>query len=135
MYTNNRDAYRQVFFTAWQKHQRKLPLETVEAQLLEVMLLHPEYHALLDKPAMYQAQEFSLEENPFFHMSLHVAVREQLRLDRPAGVRTAYQKLLLKFEHAHEVEHHMMGCLARAMHKAQESGQMPDEQEYLKSLV
>jgi hypothetical protein len=134
MYTNNRDAYRQAFFTAWQKHLRKLPLETVEAQLLKVILLHPEYHALLNNPSMYQAQEFSLEENPFFHMSLHVAIQEQLRLDRPAGVRAAYQKLLNKSKNAHEAEHYMMGCLARVMHKAQESGNMPDEQEYLKEL-
>lgn len=135
MYTNNRDAYRQAFFTAWQKHQRNLPLEPVEAQLIKVILLHPEYHPFLEKPNTYQAQEFSLAENPFFHMSLHVAIQEQIQLNRPAGVRQVYQTLLTKYLDANYVEHYMMECMARIMYKAQQDGVMPDEAEYLKQLL
>ena len=43
MYTNDRDAYRHAFYTAWQKYQKKLALEPLEKQLVEIILLHPEY--------------------------------------------------------------------------------------------
>ncbi len=93
MYTNNRDAYRQAFFTVWQKYQKKLPLDATEAQLVEVIALHPEFHALLENPAAYQQQEFELEENPFLHMSLHIALREQIRMNRPHGIATILQTI------------------------------------------
>ena len=83
MFSNNRDAYRQAFFTVWQKYQKQLPLEPVERELAQIMIEHPEYHYLLEKPDSFQQQEFSLEENPFFHMSLHLAIRDQLRLRKP----------------------------------------------------
>lgn len=134
MYTNNRDAYRQAFFIAWQKHQKKLPLDAVEAQLIEIMLLHTEYHALLEKPEVYQQQEFTLEENPFFHMSLHVAIREQIRNDRPSGIRFIHQQLSATIGDQHEAEHRMLGVLANTLWEAQQSGAMPDEAVYLGNL-
>jgi len=134
MYTNNRDAYRQAFFTVWQKYQKKLPLDATEAQLVEVIALHPEYHALLENPAAYQQQEFELEENPLLHMSLHIALREQIRTNRPAGIAAIYDQLLEKLIHAHDVDHHMMACLSQMIWKAQQTGEAPDESEYLRLL-
>ncbi|TAK77285.1 MAG: DUF1841 family protein [Gammaproteobacteria bacterium] len=133
MYSNHREAYRQAFFIAWQKWQKKLPLEAVEAQLVEIIIQHPEYHALLEKPEAYQYQEFSLEENPFFHMSLHLAIREQIHTNRPAGIAQLYQQLI-QTSQPHEVEHSMMTCLAQVMQAAQQSGEMPEEEEYLEKL-
>lgn len=66
MFTNDRNAYRKAFFTVWQKHAKKLPLDPLETQLLNVMLQHPEYHALLENPKTIENQEFAIEENPFF---------------------------------------------------------------------
>ena len=131
MYTNNRDAYRQTFFAAWQKYQKQLPLEPVEKQLIEIMLLHPEYHPLLNHPEAFEKQEFELEENPFFHMSLHLAIREQIRTDRPAGITAVYDALSARSEDA---EHLMMTCLAQMIWAAQQSGEMPSEEEYLSRL-
>lgn len=134
MYSNNRDAYRQAFFTAWQKYQKKIPLEAVEAQLIDIILLHPEYHSLLDKNNINQTPEFALEENPFFHMSLHLAMREQLHTNRPAGMALIHQQLIAKYHHAHDVEHQMMACLSQMMWKAQQTGVAPNETEYLEKL-
>src|SRR5574340_745819 len=117
MYSNNRDAYRQTFIIAWQKHLKKLPLETIEAQLIEIILKHPEYHSLLDEKTSGE-QEFALDENPFFHMSLHLALREQVHTNRPNGIATLYQQLITKYSDAHDVEHRMMTCLAQIMWKA-----------------
>ena len=134
MYSNNRDAYRQAFFTVWQKYQKKLLLEPVEAQLAEIIALHPEYHALLEKPESYQQQEFTLEENPFLHMSLHISLREQIGMDRPKGIVKIHQDLCAIHQDAHAVEHSMIECLARILWQAQQSGEAPQEKDYLDLL-
>lgn len=134
VYTDNRDAYRQLFFDVWAKYQKQAPLQPVEQQVLAVIIAHPEYHALLNAPQQYMTQEFELEENPFFHMSLHIAIREQLALDRPAGIKQIHQQLLPRFPNAHDAEHYMAVVLARIMHDAQQSGLPPDENNYLDEL-
>jgi hypothetical protein len=134
MYTDDRNAYRKMFFHVWQKHLKQLLLEAVEAQVLNVILAHPEYHAMLDDPNTFMSQEFELEENPFFHMSLHIAVREQLQLDRPAGIKHVYQTLLQKYPSASDAEHQMTTVLAQVLHQAQQTGQTPDENTYLIKL-
>lgn len=132
MYTNNRDTYRQTYFDLWEKHLKKSPLEPVEAQLLDVILEHPEYHRFLDKSS--QDQEFELEENPFFHMSLHLAIREQLQTNRPAGVVDIQRQLLAKEIAAHECEHLMMNCLAQMLFQMQQTGSAPNESDYVVKL-
>lgn len=134
MYTDDRNAYRKMFFHVWQKHLKKLLLEPVEAQVLDVILAHPEYHTMLDDPDTFMSQEFELEENPFFHMSLHIAVREQLQLDRPAGIKHVYQTLLQKYPSSGDAEHQMTTVLAQVLHQAQQTGQAPDENDYLTKL-
>jgi hypothetical protein len=135
MYTDDRNAYRKIFFDVWASHQKKLPLEPVESQVLDVILSHPEYHSMLEQRGKFMSQEFELEENPFFHMSLHIAVREQLQLDRPAGIRLAYQQLLSRHETAFAAEHIMVAMLGTVLHQAQQTGTPPDEQVYLHRLL
>ena len=134
IYTNHRDAYRQTFLVIWQKHQKKLALEPMEAQLLAIILSHPEYHTLLDGPESAYHQEFALEENPFFHMSLHLAIQEQIQNNRPFGIQPLHQQLIDKCADTHAVEHQMMECLAKTLWTAQQKGTMPDEQDYLEKL-
>lgn len=134
MYSNNRDAYRQFFFTVWQKYQKKLPLEAAEAGLINVILQHPEYHSLLERSDAFTHQEFEMEENPFIHMSLHMALREQIDMNRPAGIRMIEQELKLKHPDPHQIEHQMMECLCNMMAKAQQTGITPDDASYLELL-
>lgn len=134
MFTNDRNAYRNAFFIAWEKHAKKIPLEPVEAQIIEIILLHPEYHRFLEKPDQNHSQEFALEENPFLHMSLHIAIREQLHMNRPAGITTLYQQLLERFASNHDAEHWMMTRLAQVMWQSQQNGEMPSEEKYLQLL-
>jgi len=134
MFTDDRNAYRQMFFNAWEKHKKKLPVEPLEAQVIDVILAHPEYHAMLEQPKKFANQEFTLEENPFFHMSLHISVREQLSTNRPAGIKEVYQELVKRYQNAHDAEHHMTTILAQVIFQAQQSGKLPDESEYLKRL-
>lgn len=134
MYNNQRETYRQTFFTTWQKYQKGESLSSVEQQILAVILEHPEYHALLQQEAPYQQQEFLLHENPFIHMSLHLAIRDQIHLDRPVGIKMIFQTLLSKYSDQMVVEHLMLDCLAEILWSAQQQSQPADEVIYLNRL-
>jgi hypothetical protein len=135
MYTNDRNAYRQAFFTTWQKYKKNLALEAHEAQILEVILLHPEYQSVLENPQTFEQQEFAVEENPFLHLALHISVREQLQLNRPEGIKDIYQQLLAKYHDAHQVEHMMVECLGQVLWESQQGDGIPNEQDYLTKLL
>lgn len=136
LFGNDRTALRRFYLEAWRKLCESLPLEPLERQVAEVVAEHPEYHALLENEDTL-AQDYSPEmgqSNPFLHMGMHLAIREQLGADRPAGIVTAYRALLLRLGDAHEVEHHMMECLGRALWEAQRANREPDEAAYLECL-
>jgi len=127
----SRDQLRQVYVDAWRKHQSNLPLTPLEAQIADVIVLHPEYQSLMVDEKNLDT-DWTPEQgstNPFLHMGLHLAVREQIATDRPAGIRSIYQRLLLK-DDAHNVEHRVIDCLAETLWNAQRSGRTPDEQDY-----
>jgi hypothetical protein len=123
-----------MYVDAWQKHRNHQPLQPLEAQIADVIEWHPEYHALfadvenaLDKDWLPEGGA----SNPFLHMGLHLAVRDQVATDRPAGIRSAYQTLLTKRSSAHDVEHQIIEYLAEALWNAHRSGLPPDETAYL----
>lgn len=132
----SREQLRQMYYQAWQKHLTGALLEPVEAQIRDVVLLHPEYHGLLTRPDQLE-RDFAPEQgttNPFLHMGLHIALREQIGTDRPAGIRRLHQDLLKKLGDAHAAEHRMMDCLADALWQAQRHGGAPDETAYWNCL-
>src|SRR5579872_2059838 len=96
MSSKERENMRKIFFDVWNKHQNKELLEPLEAHILSVILQHPEYHDLLNQ-AKNLEQNFS-EQNPFLHMSLHLALEEQIKTDRPAGIKAIYAKLYIKLQ-------------------------------------
>jgi len=132
MPVSERDHMRQVFFDAWKKHQNRALLEPLEAQIMTIMMQHPEYHALFNRQENL-TQDFQ-DQNPFVHMSLHLAVQEQIATDRPPGIKAVYAKFCVKLQDTHLVEHQMMECLASVLWHAQMTGKMPDEREYLEKL-
>jgi hypothetical protein len=133
MFSNDRNQLRKVFFDAWQKHKQQLPLEALDAQLIDIMLLHPEYHAILSDPERFQTEDF-LAENPFLHMSLHQAIREQINTNRPVGIKEIFAGLCHKLTDQLLAEHVMMECLGQTLWDAQQNKMMPDEQSYLEKL-
>ena len=132
----SRDQLRRMYVEAWRKHRERLPLEPVEAQIADVVALHPEYHALLSDTERSLQQDYTPERgesNPFLHMGIHLAIREQVSTDRPAGIRAAHQELAKRCGE-HEAEHLIGECLGRALWEAQRAGREPDEQAYLESV-
>jgi hypothetical protein len=132
----SRDQLRRMYVEAWRKHRERLPMEPLEAQIADVIAAHPEYHALFNEPERALHEDYTPERgesNPFLHLGLHLAIREQVGTDRPAGIRAAYQALVLR-RGQHDAEHLIADCLGRALWEAQRSGQPPDEQAYLEAV-
>lgn len=136
LYSNDRRELRQLFFNTWHKHIAQQPLEPIEQQILQVMLDHPEYHALFAESDKFIDRDYLPElgeTNPFLHMSLHLGIREQIATNRPAGITAIYQQLLTK--HAYlEVEHLLMQVLAEQIWNAQKNNKMPEEKHYIQQL-
>ena len=133
LYGSDREGMRRAYVDAWSKSRTGLPLEPLERLLAEVITEHPEFHALLESPDALGC-EFPPEagrSNPFLHLGLHVAIREQLATDRPPGLRRLYTELLPRFANAHELDHALMECLAETLWDAQRAGTAPDEARYL----
>ncbi|HEY7928547.1 MAG TPA: DUF1841 family protein, partial [Steroidobacteraceae bacterium] len=91
----NREQLRAAYRDAWHRWQQRLPLQPFEAQLADVIRVHPEYHQLLQSEQSV-AEDFPLEgarTNPFLHMGLHLALREQINTDRPQGIAAIFRRL------------------------------------------
>ena len=128
---------RRFFCEVWQKHHDGRPLEPIEAMALDWVLEHPEYHRSLQDPEAAIGADYSPtagKTNPFLHLSLHLAVSEQLSIDQPPGIRNLIKALEQKLGSAHEAAHQAQECLAEALWRAQRAGQPPDQQAYLDCL-
>jgi len=122
MFNPSREDARQFYFETWRKYQHKLPLVGAELVAIDIMLSHPEYHALFSQPERYDSQEYPPElgeTNPFLHLSMHLAIQEQLSIDQPAGIRQHYQALLTKHQDTMTAQHEVMDCLAEMIWQAQ----------------
>ncbi len=127
---------RQLFFSSWQKYRQRQALLPLEQQILDVMLDHPEYHALFDAGNPEQASAYFSDlgqPNPFLHMGLHLTLRDQVATKRPLGIASIYSQLIKKHADQHEVEHLLMQPLAEALWQAQRNQNMPDETAYLEA--
>ncbi len=132
----SRDEIRQVYLQVWNKMQDGSVLEPMEAMIAEIIEMHSEYHGLLQQGESATDTEFTPEmgqTNPFLHMGMHIALREQASTNRPAGINEIRSRLSAKMG-VHAAEHAMMECLGQALWQAQRSGSAPDEQAYLECL-
>jgi hypothetical protein len=134
MFNPSREQVREMFFAAWRKYRAGEPLAGIESAALDVILLHPEYHAELSAPARYRDKDYSDESNPFLHMSLHLALEEQLSIDQPAGIRQLFDALLSNKQERHAALHEALECLAETVWRAQRDAVPPDAAAYLDCL-
>jgi len=128
---------RRMYLDAWRKHCEKLPMEPLEFEIAQVIEQHPEYHSalqILDDPLDRDYRPEDGQSNPFLHMGLHLALREQVSTDRPAGIRDVHQRLSKQLRNVHAAEHRMIECLGEALWNSQRSGRPPDESAYLQAL-
>lgn len=137
IYSQDRSKIRKQYLDVWTKANSGQSLEPLEALIADVIREHPEYHPLLNNPDAAIDSEFYPEHgttNPFLHMGMHIALREQVGTDRPVGIADLTRKLLLRYRDSHEMEHHMMESLGKTLWEAQRNNTAPDEQQYMESL-
>jgi hypothetical protein len=136
MFNPSRDQVRQFFCDAWKKHIERMPLVGAEVTAADIAARHPEYHALLTDSRKALEKEWAPEGgqmNPFLHLSLHLAIHEQVSIDQPAGIRNAYDNLRSRME-AHDAEHILLECLAETIWRAQREGKQMDALAYVDSV-
>lgn len=136
MFGNDRNEMRQMFYTAWKNFNNKTTLHPLEQVIVNIIQLHPEYHALLDDETTID-KDFTPEmeeSNPFLHMSMHIAIQEQLSTSRPANIQHVYQTLLSKHQDPHHVEHVLMECLGQMIWQAQRDQTAPNETHYIECI-
>lgn len=137
MFGHDRDAIRRYYCTVWEKLNANHVLEPLEKMIADVIREHPEYQSLLTDPTAALSGEYSPEigqTNPFLHLGMHIAIHEQLGIDRPSGIVDIYQKLCRKLGNSHIAEHQMMECLGETLWEAQRHHVTPNEQVYLERL-
>jgi len=81
----SRDDVASLFCDTWAKQRSGQILTPLEATALRWIEVHPEYHALLDAPERALSEDFSIERgasNPFLHLSMHLALDEQVAIDQ-----------------------------------------------------
>ena len=135
MFNPSREEVREMFFAAWRKYCGGQPLAGIEALAIDVILQHPEYHDTLRHPDRYRDRDYVDESNPFLHMSLHLALEEQLSIDQPPGIRAAWDALLERWGERHAALHQALECLAETVWRAQRSQAAPDAAAYLECLA
>lgn len=123
MFNPSREQVRQFFTEAWQKYRTAGVLTPLETMATDWIQQHPEYHADLESGQAIQA-DYSVEAgqtNPFLHLSMHLAISEQLSIDQPPGIKAAYQQLLATRD-PHQAAHEIMECLGEVVWEAQRLG-------------
>jgi len=136
MFNPSRDQVRRFFCDAWKKHVERLPLVGAEVTAADIVVRHPEYHALLTNPEAAVEQEWSPEGgqmNPFLHLSLHLAIHEQVSIDQPPGIRAAYQAIAARLS-PHDAEHVLLEALGETIWRAQREGTQLDAIAYVETV-
>lgn len=137
MFNPTRDQVRQFFFDAWRKYRGGAALAGLEPVAIEIAMMHPEYHAVLEDPARHLDRDYTPEGgalNPFLHLSLHMAVAEQLSIDQPAGIRAEFERIAVARGDRHAALHAVLECLGETVWRAQRERAAPDAQAYMECV-
>ena len=135
IFGQDRQELRRMYVDAWRKSVAGEIMSPLEAQIAQVVNDHPEYQEMLTPEALEDS--FTPEggkTNPFLHMGLHLAIRDQVATNRPPGIAAIFKTLAAKAGDPHVAEHKMLDCLAQTLWEAQGANAAPDEQKYIERL-
>jgi len=134
VFFQDRKKQREFLAKSWQKYTSNKPLEPLEEQLVSIIKIHPEYHNLVGNIDSEYFPEQG-EVNPFLHINLHLALRNQLSINQPKGIREAHQKRTNQYKDHHIVEHLMMECIAEMIYLSQKSNTTMNQESFLNCLT
>ena len=130
-------AHRQIFWDAWHKAQANLPINALEVRIARVIEMHPEYHHFFDDMESFLERDFQVDDgmNPYLHLSLHLALEEQLATKHPPEAARAMDQLVsVKKMDRHDALHKLLEVLAETVYYAQRAGQEPDVEAYARRM-
>ena len=137
MFAPSRDEARQFLVQAWAKYRAAEPLTGLEQMAAEIIVRHPEYHPIVEHPDHHLDRDYSPAAgavNPFLHLSLHLAIAEQLAIDQPPGIRAHFERLAIARGDEHAALHAVQVCLSEVIWHAQRHGTPPNAAVYLACL-
>ena len=137
MFSPTREEARRFLVDAWTKVRTGAPASALEQQAAGLVALHPEYHALIENPDHLE-RDYVPEGgavNPFLHLSLHLAVAEQLAIDQPPGIRAEFERIRAARGDEHAALHAVLECLGEVIWQAQRLNAAPDGALYLECLA
>ena len=137
MFNPSRDEARRFMIDAWAKFSAGAPMSDLEKIAAALIAKHPEYHVTLAAPERFVERDYSPEAgniNPFLHLSLHLAVAEQLAIDQPPGIRAQFERIRDARGDEHAALHAVIECLGEVIWQAQRTRTPPDAQLYLGCL-
>ena len=137
MFNPSQHEVRRFFCAVQQKRGSAAPLTPLESIAADWIGEHPEYQSLLEQGEAAVDQRFDGADgrgNPFLHLSMHLAISEQLSIDQPPGIRALFERLAARTGSAHEAAHQVMECLGEVLWRSQRDGMPPDGEAYLDCL-
>jgi hypothetical protein len=138
MFNPTRDQARLFFLNSWRKYHMDQALSEAESLALKWMSKHPEYFTTFDEAEEeVLAKDFAVEQgqsNPFLHLSMHLAVEEQVSIDQPPGIRSAYRALCERMGDEHAAAHQVFECLAEQIYQQQKNGLAFDSSRYIQCI-
>jgi hypothetical protein len=137
MFNPSRDQARRFLIDAWQKRLQSLPATALEVLAADIVAQHPEYHGLLNNGDEALVRDWTPDDgamNPFLHLSLHLAIEEQLSIDQPPGIRAAFASRFRQHKDRHAALHDVLECLGETLWRSQHDRQPPDSVAYLECI-
>jgi len=137
MFTPSQHDVRRFFCETYRKHRANEILTPLEAVARDWVVQHPEYADALKDTETALAADYSVERgdsNPFLHLSMHLSIAEQISIDQPPGIRTAFLALAQRLDSEHEAHHQIMECLGQMIWASQRSGLPPDGAAYIECV-
>jgi hypothetical protein len=134
MFQPSQHDVRRFFCEAHERQRAGLPLTPIQAQAVDWIAEHPEYHGDLADLEAALAAVYTVDDgrtNPFLHLAMHLSITEQVGIDQPTGIRQAVELLAARLGSLHEAHHQAMECLGEMIWTSQRSGQPPDGHAYL----
>ena len=138
MFSPTREEARRFLIDAWRKFRAGEPISALERQAAEPDraasgIPRDARAAAAPRRARFRAGG-AATINPFLHLSLHLAVAEQLAIDQPPGIRAQFERLRAAKGDEHAALHAVLECLGEVIWQAQRTNAPPDGALYLDCL-
>ena len=137
MFSPSQQDSRRFFVEAWAKRRGGVPATPLETMAADWIADHPEHHdefADLDAAVAATYDGSDGRSNPFLHLSMHLAISEQVSIDQPAGIRQAIDLLAMRRGSRHEAQHEAMECLGQMLFDSQRNQRPPDGDAYIECV-